>query len=111
MSDAELAALHVRIEFLQKGADAEAKAKKYIEHLLENMKEEVGELKISVARHEGEFAKQALEPDKGDDLWYGIDSRVRTVERLVWIAVGGLGVVGILITLVGHQIATALTKY
>jgi hypothetical protein len=38
-----------------------------------------------------------------------LDKRVRTVERLTWIAVGGIAVIGGLIALVGSQIIGKLT--
>ena len=39
-----------------------------------------------------------------------INSRLRQVERLVWIAVGGSGVIGALVLIVGNHLAGLLTR-
>ena len=102
----------IRLDQIEKSLDREVEerqtAVKYISRLIEDVQSRYQDVINTFARIESAF-KQHLEDDKkmngGLKL---IDERLRTVERLVWIAVGGIIVIGGIIALLGTHLASIL---
>ena len=107
MSEAELA---IRIEFLQKAHEAELKARKYTHNMLEDLGIKLVGLERSAARFEADLMHRSGNDTSTREWLGGIDGRLRTIERLVWIAVGGVVVIGGLTAIIGGNILKLLAR-
>ena len=101
MSEAELA---IKIEFLQKAHEEELKARKYVHHMLEDLGMKLSGLERSAARFEADLVNRLGNETNTRNWLGGIDGRLQTIERLVWIAVGGVVVIGALTSIIGGNI-------
>lgn len=103
----------IRIDQIEKNLDREIIARetavKYISRLVEDVQTRYAEVLAMFTRTEASF-KQHLEDDKhmGEGIM-ALDSRIRMIERLVWIAVGGIIVIGAIIGILGTHILRLLT--
>lgn len=105
MEDNGLALRVERVELaLEKEIDKRENAVKYMSRLIEDVQARYADLMVTFGRIETAF-QQHLKDDKamGEGL-QGMDARLRVIERLVWIAVGGIIVLGALIGLIGSSI-------
>ena len=110
---AELAELTVRMEVIEKTVEREIGKRetsdKYTHRMIEDVQARYHDIALSFGRIEAAFM-QHLNDDKQMTKYISdVDKRVRTVERLTWIAVGGIAVIGGLIAIVGGQLIGKLT--
>lgn len=105
MNDAELA---LRIEFLQKAHEDDVKARKYTHNMIEDLVSKIGNLEQSAVRFELYMTHRDVMDDGLKGLLNVLDSRMRVVERLVWVAVGGMVVIAGLTSIVGTTIINLL---
>lgn len=88
----------IRIDQLEKGLEREIgkreQSDKYTHQMVEDVMNRYQDAMLSFSRIESAFM-QHLEDDKkmGSGI-IRLDDRLRTVERLVWVAVGGIVVIG-----------------
>lgn len=107
MSESELAR---KIEWLQKAHEESIKARKYVHNMLEDLGIKIGGLERSAARFESDLLHRNIASD-GLMKWLAtVDERQRTIERLVWIAVGGVIVIGTLVGIIGGNILRLLAR-
>ena len=102
----------IRIDQIEKNLDREIgnreTAVKYLSRIIEDIQRRYSEAMTMFSRIESAF-KQHLEDDKQmSDGIKSLDSRIRIVERLVWIAVGGIIVIGAIIGILGTRILNLL---
>lgn len=105
MSEAELA---LRIEYLQKSRDEELKARKYVHNMIEDMSGKLSGLEQSAVRFEAYMTHRDISESGLKEWLSAVDARQRVIERLVWIAVGGLLVIGALVSIIGGSILKLL---
>lgn len=104
---ADTVELTVRVEAVEKGLERETvkreTSEKYMHRLIEDVQSRYHDIVSTFGRIEAAF-NQHLKDDRdmGGSL-KDLDRRLRTVERLAWIAVGGLAVIAGLITLYGNH--------
>lgn len=107
MSESELA---LKIEWLQKAHEEGIKARKYVHNMLEDLGIKIGGLERSAVRFEADLLHRSL-ANEGLMKWLAaVDERQRTIERLVWIAVGGVIVIGTLVGIIGGNILRLLAR-
>lgn len=112
MSESEAMLLRLgRVETdLAKHFDRDEKEFRYSHNMLEDLGARLAGIERSAARFEADLAHRSVS-DKNMREWLtAIEERLRTVERLVWIAVGGVVVLGGIITLIGGNILRLLAK-
>ena len=95
---ADMPELPFRVEQLEKDLDREItkreEANKYMHRMVENVQARYQDIAVSFGRIETAFTEH-LKDDKQMNAGISkIDERMRTVERLTWIAVGGTTVIG-----------------
>ena len=112
--ESKVAALEVEVENLKDWANKhesdDERTHKYMNNMLEDLLGKLVGLERSAARFEADLAHI-----NGTDLGTNqslrdIYDRIRTLERLVWIAVGGVVVTGGIVSIVGGNILKLLAK-
>lgn len=112
--EAKVAALDVRVETLEKWTekheDEDARQHKYQNAVIENMFNKLAEIQLAAARFEAD-----LQHRTGSDLdtrarLQRISDRLAVIERMAWIALGGMLTVGALATFFGWNILKLLTR-
>ena len=99
----EVDAESLRADFLRHELKDE-KAFKYAHNMLENVVEKLASLERSVSHYEGERMMKAEIEKQKQTTMSGMDERLRMVERLSWVAVGGVAVIGGMLGLFGKQL-------
>lgn len=114
MSDAQIAVLETKVETLEQWAEKhereDERAHKYQNNMLEDFLARLAGIERSAARFETD-----LQHRNGNDLDTKISlkeifERIRILERLAYIAIGGLGAVGAVATFFGWNILKLLGK-
>ena len=114
MTDAKIAVLETKVDTLEQWADKhereDARTHKYANNMLENLLERLAGIERSAARFETDLMHR-----NGSDLdtkgsLREIFERIRVLERLAYIAIGGLGAVGAVATFFGWNILKLLGK-
>ena len=112
--ETKIATLEVRVENIEAWAEKherdDDRTHKYINNMLEDLLEKLVGLERSAARFESDLAHR-----NGNDLnthssLKEIYERIRVLERLVWIAVGGVIVTGGIVSIVGGNILKILSR-
>ena len=97
----ELPELSVRTDRVEKEIEREIgkreQSDKYIQRLIENVQGRYEDIARSFVRIETAFMQHLQDDKKMTDGVQGLDSRLRVVERLAWIAVGGLAVIAAMV--------------
>jgi archaellum component FlaC len=110
---AELAELTIRMDTVEKSLEREIgkreNSEKYTHRMIEDVQSRYQDIAVSFGRIEASFTQHLKDDKQMTQSLLELDKRVRTVERLTWIAVGGIAVIGGLIALVGSQIIGKLT--
>lgn len=111
MSDSEAILLRLsRVEAdLSKHAEKDEKAFKYSHNMLEDLGARLAGIERTGARFEIDLQHRNGHDTTTRKSLGGIDDRLRTLERLVWIAVGGVFVIGAIVSIVGGNIMKLLT--
>ena len=96
---ADTVELTVRMEQVEHGLEREIgkreQSDKYNHRMIEDVQARYQDIVVTFGRIEAAF-KQHLEDDR--QMSQGIvalDARFRTIERLVWVAVGGIAIIGV----------------
>ena len=108
MSDAKIAVLETKVETLEEWAlrheRDDERAHKYQNNMMEDLIERLAGIERSAARFEADLMhRNGSDVDTKASL-RDIFERLRVLERLVWIAMGAVVVVGGLVSLVGGHI-------
>lgn len=113
MSDAQIAVLETKVETLEVWADRhereDAQNHKYQNNMMENLISRLAGIEQSAARFETDLLHRNGHDTDTKGSLREIYDRLRTLERLVWIAVGGMVVVGSIMSIVGSKILTLLS--
>lgn len=105
---ADLSALTVRVEHLEDGLDQEItkreKGDKYVSHVVEDVQSRYQDIATDIAG-----LKAGMLQHYEDDKQMGgsidrLDGRLRTIERLTWIAIGGIAVIGAVIGFIANHL-------
>lgn len=103
--------LMLRVEKLEDGlqreTDKRERALKYVHNMLEDVQSRYADIRETFSRIEASFM-QHLKDDRamGEGIT-AMDARLRTIERLVWVALGGIIMLSAVIGFVGlHLKAT-----
>ena len=109
---ADIPELTVRLSQVEKGLERETgkreEATKYMHHMVEDVQDRYHEIALSFGRIEAAFVEHAKDDKQMVDTMGGLDTRMRTIERLVWIAMGGVAVIGGLVAVYGTFILKLL---
>ena len=81
---------------------------KYTHRMIEDVQARYQEIAVSFGRIEAAFTQHLRDDQKMTQTIGDLDRRFRTVERLTWIAVGGITVLGGIIAVVGSQLISKL---
>lgn len=112
MSEAQIAVLETRVDTLEEWAKKheldDQRNHKYQNNMLENLLGRLAGIEQSAARFETDLMYRNGSDVTTQKGLSKLDERVRNIERLVWIAVGGLVVVGSIMGIVGSKILTLL---
>ena len=104
--------LTVRMVQVEKGLERETtkreEGNKYMHHMVEDVQERYHEIAMSFGRMEAAFVEHTKDDKQMVESMGGLDKRMRTIERLVWIAMGGLAVLGGLVGVYGTYILNLL---
>lgn len=112
--ESKVAALEVEVENLKAWAEKherdDDRVHKYMTHMMEDLIERLTGIERSAARFEADLAHR-----NGSDLGTQqslkeIFERIRTLERLAFIAIGGVGAIGAIATFFGWNILKLLGK-
>ena len=112
--ESKVAALEVEVENLKSWAEKhdrdDDRVHKYMTHMMEDLIERLSGIERSAARFEADLAHR-----NGNDLTTAqtmkeIFDRLRTLERLAYLAMGGVGAVGAVATFFGWNILKILGK-
>lgn len=95
---------------LSRETDHRERAMKYAHNMMEDLKSAFNDFKVSVARIEGAFASHVEEDKKVAAVIDKVYSDLKNLTRLVYIGVGGVIVVGGIVSLVGQRILGLLAK-
>ena len=111
MSD--LPQLNFRVESVEKGLDREIakreEANKYMHRMVEDVQTRYHDIALSFGRMEAAFVEHTKD-DKQMVITMGdLDKRLRMIERLTWIAIGGVTVIGALTALYGTYLVKLMT--
>jgi hypothetical protein len=107
MSEGEMS---IKIDYLERAHMDELKARRYTHNMLEDLGEKLSNLERSAERFEADLHNRMGNDTNTREWLGGIDGRLRTIERLVWIAVGGVVVVGGLTAIIGGNIMQLLSR-
>ena len=109
---AELAELSVRMDQVEKTLEREIgkreNADKYTHRMIEDVQSRYQAIAVSFGKIETAFMQHLNDDKQMTRSMESMDRRVRTVERLAWIAVGGIAVIGGIIAIVGSQLLSKL---
>ena len=114
MTDARIAVLETKVETLEQWAERhereDERAHKYQNNMMEDLIERLAGIERSAARFETDLLHR-----NGNDLDTKVSlkeifERIRVLERLAYIAIGGLGAVGAVATFFGWNILKLLGK-
>ena len=94
---------------LVKHSDKDERAFKYSHHMLEDLGARIAGIERTGIRFEADLTNRNGNDTNTRDWLKGIDGRVQKIERLVWIAVGGVMVVGGTLAVVGERILNLLS--
>lgn len=112
--DTKIAALEVKVENLEdwreKHEREDERAHKYMNHMAEDILARMSGIERSAARFEADLAHR-----NGNDLGMTqslkeIYDRIRMLERLVWIAVGGVTVTAGIVSFIGGHLLKILSR-
>jgi len=114
MTDALIAVLTTRLETLEEGIvkheDADDRRFKYSHNMLEDLLTKLASLERDMSYYDGErlirgeAAKEQIVREKE------IFERLRTLERMAWLAIGSTGAFGAIVTYFGQTILHYLAK-
>ena len=101
--------LALKVRYLEKAHEDGAKSRKYIHNMIENLGVRIANIERSAERFEVDLTHRTLAA-KGLTEWLEkVDERLRTMERLVYIALGGVIVIGALVSIIGGNILKLLS--
>jgi hypothetical protein len=104
---AELPELTVRVEQVEKGLEREIgkreQSDKYNHRLIEDVQKRYQDTALMFGRIETAFTQHLKDDREMAQSFANLDGRLRTVERLAWVAVGGLAVIASLVTIFGSH--------
>ena len=109
---AESPELTFRLAQVEKDLEREAmkreEGNKYTHRMVEDVQSRYHEIALSFGRIEAAFVEHAKDYKQMVDTMGGLDQRMRMIERLVWIAMGGVAVIGGLVAVYGTFILKLL---
>ena len=94
---------------MEKHQEKDDKAFKYSHNMMENALSKLASIERTLGHYEGERMMRAQTDTAKSAITEGMNARLQTIERLVWVALGGVIVIGALITLASHHITKILT--
>ena len=114
MTDAKIATLETKVENLESWAEKherdDDRTHKYMNHMAEDILAKMAGLERSAARFEVDLAHRLGSDVDTKGSLKEIFERIRVLERLAYIAIGGLGAVAAVATFFGWNILKLLAK-
>lgn len=112
--DTKIAALEVKVENLEdwreKHEREDERAHKYMNHMAEDILARMSGIERSAARFEADLAHRNGHQLTTQESLKEIYDRIRILERLVWIAVGGVVVTGSIVSIISGNLLRILSK-
>lgn len=95
-------------ERIEKERDLRERAMKYVHNMLEDLKQTFRDFEIGFARFDGRFTQHIQDDEKTGRFILEINARLRTVERLAWVGVGGVAVIAAIVAIIGGRLLHVL---
>ena len=112
--ESQIAALEVKVENLESWADKherdDDRTHKYMNHMSEDILGRMSGIERSAARFEADLAHRAGSDLRSERSIEEIFKRLRVLERMAWIMIGGMGALGTVATFFGWNILKLLGK-
>ena len=105
--------LTIRMVQVERGLDRETTKReegtKYMKHMVEDVQARYQEIALSFARLEAAFTEHAKDDKQMVESMGDLDKRMRLIERLTWVAIGGVTVIAALTTFYGTYLVKLMT--
>ena len=112
--ESRVTALEVKVDSLEKGSDAhereDERLHRYMTHMMEDLQEKLANLERTGARFEADLTHRTLSANGTAESLKEIFNRLRTLERMAWIAIGSTTAFGVVVTYFGKTITNLLLK-
>ena len=109
---AELPELSLRVETVERDLTREIVKResevKYTHRMLEDVQARYSDIAISFGRIDSAFTQHLNDDKRMTSAIESMDKRVRIIERLTWIAIGGIIVIAGLFTVFGSMLVRFL---
>src|SRR3990167_9065815 len=103
--ESQIAALEVKVETLEAWAEKHERdndrTHKYMSHMSEDILARMSGIERSAARFEADLAHRIGNEVTAQRQMSEIFSRLRVLERMAWVVIGGLGALGTVATFLG----------
>lgn len=110
--ESRVAVLEQRVDSLEKRSDEHEKEDerlhRYMTHMMEDLQAKLGSLERTGARFESDLTHRAVTDNGTQESLRDIFERLRTLERMAWIAIGSVAAFGTVITYFGNLILKVL---
>jgi len=111
--DSRVAVLEEKVESLEKRSDEhereDERLHRYMTHMMEDLQAKLAGLERTGARFEADLTHRATNDNGTKENLKEIFDRLRTLERMAWIAVGSTTAFGAVIVYFGTSIMKVLT--
>ena len=112
--ETRVATLELRVGALEKRADEHAEKDeqgfKYAHNMLEDALEKLGSLERSVSHYEGERVMHGKAEEVRLEKEKDMETRLRTIERLIYIAIGSILILGGTIAIIAQRALSILLR-
>lgn len=110
--DTKIATLELRVENLESWSEKHEREDdrnhKYANHMMEDLLARLGGIERAASRFEADLAHRNGHQLTTQESLKEIYDRIRILERLVWIAVGGVVVTGGIVSIIGGNLLRLL---
>ena len=111
--DSRVAVLEEKVESLEKRSDEhereDERLHRYMTHMMEDLQAKLASLERTGARFEADLTHRTTRDNGTEKNMNEIFDRLRTLERMAWIAVGSTTAFGAVIVYFGTSIMKVLT--
>jgi len=112
--EAKVATLEVRVDVLEKRLEDhdndDRQIHKYMTNMMEDLQARLAGIEKTGARFEADMMHRNGHDTTTQTRLDSISERLRVLERMAWVAIGGLGALGTVATFFGWQVLKLLGK-
>ena len=112
--ESRLSVLEVKVGALEKRSDEhereDERLHRYMTHMMEDLQAKLASLERTGARFESDLTPRTLTENGTQESLKEIFNRLRTLERMAWIAIGSTTAFGSVVVYFGKTITSMLLK-